>query len=188
MPQTAQEEVRQVAARFLVESLGYPKAELVANVPLTHDHQEPFVAALMVTKGESSPFIVVEVAPPGATPPQSVPSAVTESGAQYYFWFDGFWDDPRRGPVSRGAYYFERRDAGFAQVPMLPHHHRPAKQRHRRRPTNHRCPSCGRRLELFCAIPCNDRCRRWGCYWYSLIYCPSCQQRWARPKAQKQVK
>ncbi len=186
MPHTPREEVRQEAARFLVESLGYPKETLAADVSLSNGHRDSFVADLLVGQPEDgSPVIVVDVFPPGSTPPQQIPPAVADSGARFYFWFDGFSDYPGRAP-SWGSRYFERQSDGYyVTVPSIPHHHRPLRPRKRRPPTRHKCPSCGKPLDNFCMVPCMDNCPGWTCAWFRILHCRECDKSFPRPRGNR---
>lgn len=180
IPKTPLENVRQEAAVYLVESLGYPKENLALDVILGDDQGKPFVADLVVMdKEEEHPIIVVSMLEPSTSLPREVPDPVIEVGAQYFFWFDGFIDYPGQ-PPSWGARYFERKDDGYVIVPSIPHHHRRMRPRKRRPTTKHPCPSCGERLDQFCLIPCTDDCPGWSCAWFKLLHCPTCNKSFPR--------
>lgn len=170
---------------YLVESLGYPKDSLAVDVSLAHNGSDPFVADLVVLRADKEqPLIVVAVSPPGSKPPRDVPAAVADSGAQYYFWFDGFIDYPGQDP-SWGSRYFERGGADFEVVSNLPHHHRALRPRRRRPTTKNSCPKCSRALDQFCLVPCTDDCPGWACPWFRLLYCADCGQSFPRPRGSR---
>jgi len=183
VPQTPREDVRQQAAQYLVETLGYPKEDLVTDVVLSNGRDDSFVIDLAVLSSEGKqPHILVGCLDPGTAPPREVPEAVASCFAEYFFWFDGFVDYPDREP-SWGARYFARGDDGFASVSHLPHHHRRMRPRRRRPNSRIDCPNCGVKLEQYCLVPCTDDCPGWACPIFRLLRCPTCERSFNRPGA-----